>query len=123
MRSKYELDEDEMRAMLNHMEILEAVLIYATLKAGGVLTIPRAEMEHFTKKYEDYAIVIEVGMQESTFRTMPQSLHPNDLDALPAQVRAWYSEQDDGTYLIHLRPHCSNLEQALQPTTKDNTND
>lgn len=73
MRSKYELDEDEMRAMLNRMEMLEAVLIYATLKAGGVLTIPRAEMEHFMKKYEDYAIVMEVGVQESTFRTMPRS--------------------------------------------------
>lgn len=73
MRSKYELDEDEMRAMLNRMEMLEAVLIYATLKAGGVLTIPRAEMEHFTKKYEDYAIVMEAGVQESTFRTMPRS--------------------------------------------------
>lgn len=53
----------------------------------------------------------------------PQSLHPNDLDALPAQVRVWYSEQEDGSYLIHLRPHCSNLEQASQPATKDNTND
>lgn len=75
--------------------------------------------EELEVEYERSQWVLAVLLQ----RFGSQIVHPNDLDALPARVRIWYAEQDDGTYLIHLRPHCSNLEQALQPTTKDNTND
>ena len=73
MKSKYELDEDEMRAMLDRMEMLEAILVYATAKAGGALVIPRSEMIEFMEKHQEMAVVMEMGLQESIFRILPRA--------------------------------------------------
>ena len=73
MKSKYELDEEEMRAMLDRMEMLEAILVYATAKAGGTLVIPRSEMIEFMEKYQEMAVVMERGPQESIFRILSRA--------------------------------------------------